>query len=307
MITVQTCNLSKKFESTWVVQNVNLSISEGCVFGFLGRNGSGKTTTLRMLLGLLKPSLGTAHIVGHCTVHARKQAALCVGALIDARSNYENLTGKENLEITRKLLDLKVSCIARALSLVDLDRDANKLVAHYSLGMRQRLGIARAMLASPKLLILDEPMNGLDPEGVAQMRTIIRSLPTQENLTVMLSSHNLAEVQQMATHIGVMHAGQLVLQGALKELIGALPTTLSIRSSDLASTFAKLCVAGFTPTWAPDRDMLSVISQNVDRDAAHLSRTVQTNSVSLLELSAKRATLEDLYLHSRTEIRTSLC
>jgi lantibiotic transport system ATP-binding protein len=307
MITVQTCNLSKKFESTWVVQNVNLSISEGCVFGFLGRNGSGKTTTLRMLLGLLKPSLGTAHIVGHCTVHARKQAALCVGALIDARSNYENLTGKENLEITRKLLDLKVSCIARALSLVDLDRDANKLVAHYSLGMRQRLGIARAMLASPKLLILDEPMNGLDPEGVAQMRTIIRSLPMQENLTVLLSSHNLAEVQQIATHIGVMRAGQLVLQGGLKEMIGTLPTTLSIRSSDLTSTFAQLSVTGFAQVWATDRDLISVRSHDADGDAARISQTVQTSRVSLLELSTRHATLEDLYLNSCDESEATSC
>ncbi len=304
---VQTSSLGKKFGSSWAVQNMNLHIGERSVFGFLGRNGSGKTTTLRMLLGLLRPSVGTAHIADYCTVRARMQVALCVGALIDARSVYENLTGKENLELTRKLLGLNSSCIIRALGLVDLHVDANKLVAYYSLGMRQRLGLARAMLAKPKLLILDEPMNGLDPEGIAQMRTIIRSLPEQENLTVLLSSHNLAEVQQMATHIGVMHEGQLVLQGALKKLIERLPTTLSVRSSDLTKSFASLHAAGFTPTWASDHRLINVISHNVDQDAAQISRAVQSATVSLWELSTKPATLEDLYLHARSAAEASVC
>ncbi|RYG07832.1 MAG: ATP-binding cassette domain-containing protein, partial [Caulobacteraceae bacterium] len=212
-LAIHTDSLTRRFGRRTAVQGIDLAVPAQAVYGFLGRNGAGKTTTLKMLLGLLRPSDGSARVCGIDVVRDRIGAARRVGALLEAHGFYRNLTGRENLELTRALLDVPSTEVDRVLTLMELRDDAGRAVADYSLGMRQRLGLARAMMGAPPVLILDEPTNGLDPEGIADMRRFLRALPDATGATVLLSSHLLGEIEQTATHIGILAQGRLVLQG----------------------------------------------------------------------------------------------
>ncbi len=215
---VETAGLTKRFGGRPAVENLDLRVPRGAVFGFLGQNGAGKSTTIRLLLGLLKPDAGVIRIFGRDLARHRLEAAQSVGALVETPFQYDHLTGRENLDITRRLLGLPDREADRVLELVGLASAADRMAGGYSLGMRQRLGVARALLGSPKLLILDEPTNGLDPEGILAMRAMLASLPERAGTTVLLSSHMLSEVEQVATHIGLMQAGHLLLQGPIAEV-----------------------------------------------------------------------------------------
>ena len=165
--------------------------------------------------GLLRPDAGTIRIAGFDVIHQRMQAARKVGALLEAQGFYPHLSGRENLVLSRRLLGLPVVDVDRVLDVVGMTADASRRVGDYSLGMRQRLGLARALLGAPPVLILDEPTNGLDPEGIADMRRFLRALPDRANVTVLLSSHLLSEIEQTATHVGILNHGQLVLELSL--------------------------------------------------------------------------------------------
>lgn len=213
---VETRQLSKTFGRRRVVQNVDLKVRESSIYGLLGPNGAGKTTILKMLLGLLRPSTGQVRLFGE----PWKRAHLAkVGALIETPSLYGHLTGRENLEVHRRLLGLQRERIDEVLDIVGLgDVEDRKRASQYSLGMKQRLGIAIALLNRPELLILDEPTNGLDPIGIREMRSLIRSLADQ-GMTVILSSHILSEVAQIVEDVAIISEGQLRYQGSLSELI----------------------------------------------------------------------------------------
>jgi ABC-2 type transport system ATP-binding protein len=215
---IQTQGLSRSFGDRQVVCGLDLSVPEQVVYGFLGPNGAGKTTTIRMLLGLIHPTSGSISFFGKPAVSGDWHRLEKVGALVEAPSLYPNLTGRENLEVVRRMLDLPRVNIDRVLGIVKLSNDANRLVRHYSLGMQQRLAIALAMLNQPKLLILDEPTNGLDPFGIQEIRDLIRDIPEKEGVTVFLSSHLLSEVELMATHVGIIRSGSLRFQGPLARL-----------------------------------------------------------------------------------------
>lgn len=217
-LAVETSNLQKSFGEQIAVDQVDLHIPCGAVYGFLGRNGAGKTTTIRLLLGLLRPDGGTVRLLGHDLGQDRLAALLQVGALVETPSHYDHLTGRQNLDVTRRLLALPPAETDRVLELVGLKTAADRRVGGYSLGMRQRLGVARAMLGSPRLLVLDEPTNGLDPYGIADMRALLTDLPRRCGTTVLISSHILLEVEQCATHVGLMHAGRLLLQSSMHDL-----------------------------------------------------------------------------------------
>jgi ABC-type multidrug transport system ATPase subunit len=291
---VETRALGKRFQSRWAVAGVDLQVAPGQIFGFLGRNGAGKTTTIRLMLGLLRPTAGAVRIFGHDVATDRLAAARLTGSLLEARATYDNLTGRENLDGTRRLLGLPASEIDRTLEIVDMAGAADRRMGHYSLGMRQRLGLARALLGGPRLLVLDEPMNGLDPDGIRDMRAVIRQLPERSGVTIFLSSHLLSEVQQTATHIGLMHDGRLVLQGPISDLLARAVPELFLRASDLGKAQAILAAEGLGPR--PEGEGLAIRLAGGDAAAAAINRRLVTAGVDVHELTVRQGTLESLYL-----------
>jgi ABC-2 type transport system ATP-binding protein len=200
------------------LDNINLQVEQGSVYGFLGPNGAGKTTTLRLLLGLLRKQQGSIEIFGKEFESDKLNILKRLGSLIEQPSLYAHLTAKENLEVYRRIYACAKNRIDEVLELVSLTYTKNKKIKQFSLGMKQRLSIAVALLHAPQLLLLDEPTNGLDPNGIIEIRELIKKLNKEEGVTVLVSSHILAEVEKMATHVGIIHKGKLVFQGGLSEL-----------------------------------------------------------------------------------------
>ena len=208
---LKTTDLCKTFKGQIAVNNVSLNIEKNSVYGLLGPNGAGKSTTLKMITGMMRPTSGSIEFDGH--QWSRKDLAR-IGALIETPPLYDNLTAKENLEVRVTMLGLSKSRIEQVLEVVDLTDTGKKRAGHFSLGMKQRLGIALALINNPELLILDEPMNGLDPLGIQDLRNLIRSFP-EKGITVILSSHILSEVEQIADHIGIISRGVLGYSGKI--------------------------------------------------------------------------------------------
>lgn len=225
---IESENLTRRFGALTALDAVSLHIPEGSVYGFLGRNGAGKTTWIKLVLGLLRPDAGLVRVRGIDVARNRMASARQIGALLEAHGFHPHLRGRENLDLTRRLLGLPATEIDRVLEVCGLRDDGARRVADYSLGMRQRLGLARALLGAPPVLLLDEPTNGLDPEGIADMRTFLRELPDRSGATVLVSSHLLGEVEQIATHVGILSAGRLVREGRLAALKAASGTRVEI-------------------------------------------------------------------------------
>lgn len=216
---VKTNGLTKRYKDACAVSNLSMTVREGRIYGFLGPNGAGKSTTLKMLLSLVLPTAGEIDIMGkRLTSKTRLELLRDMGSLIESPSYYGHLTAAENLRILQTLLDVPKENIDKVLGIVRLDRQQSKKVSAYSLGMKQRLGLASAILAFPKILILDEPTNGLDPAGIQEMRELIKSLPKQYGMTVIVSSHLLSEIDQMAEDVGIIANGKMMYQGALENL-----------------------------------------------------------------------------------------
>lgn len=216
---LETNHLSKQSGNTYRVNDLSMTVPENCVYGFLGPNGAGKSTTLKMILGLIHPSQGSIKLFGTVMNSANRLSILRqTGSLIENPGGYGHLTGLENMQIIQKLKGVNEAEISSALKTVRLYEQRDKKLSNYSLGMKQRLGIAMAILGNPKLLILDEPTNGLDPAGIQEMRQLICSLPKERNMTVIISSHLLSEIEQMADQVGIIHHGRMLYQGSLADL-----------------------------------------------------------------------------------------
>ncbi len=216
---VRTEGLTKRYGEVCSVNRLDMCVSEGRVYGFLGPNGAGKSTTLKMLLNLVTPTAGEIELFGQrMSARSRRSILQNIGSLIESPSYYGHLTARENLEILQTLLSVPKANIGEVLRIVRLDGQEKKRVAAYSLGMKQRLGLASALLSFPKLLILDEPTNGLDPAGIQEMRELICSLPKAYGMTVIVSSHLLSEIDQMAEDIGIIANGRMMYQGPLNRL-----------------------------------------------------------------------------------------
>jgi ABC superfamily ATP binding cassette transporter,ABC protein len=216
---LETNHLSKQSGNTYRVNDLSMAVPENCVYGFLGPNGAGKSTTLKMILGLIHPSQGSIKLFGKVMNSANRLSILRqTGSLIENPGGYGHLTGLENMQIIQKLKGVNEAEISSALKTVRLYEQRDKKLSNYSLGMKQRLGIAMAILGNPKLLILDEPTNGLDPAGIQEMRQLICSLPKERNMTVIISSHLLSEIEQMADQVGIIHHGRMLYQGTLADL-----------------------------------------------------------------------------------------
>ncbi|WCN36389.1 ABC transporter ATP-binding protein [Aneurinibacillus uraniidurans] len=210
-VVIKTTDLTKMYDNQKSVDRVNMTVKQGEIYGFLGRNGAGKTTTIRMLLGLIKPTCGQIEIFGENLFTNQKEILRRIGSIVEVPGFYENLTARENLLINAKIMGIhKKYAIEEALEIVGLQDETGKLVGKYSLGMKQRLGIARALLHYPELLILDEPTNGLDPIGIKEMRRLIKSLAEERKITILISSHILSEIEQIADRMGIIHEGRLL-------------------------------------------------------------------------------------------------
>ncbi|MBW4890487.1 ABC transporter ATP-binding protein [Mucilaginibacter sp. HMF5004] len=215
---INTEGLSFTFGNQQVVKSVSLRVPAGSIYGFLGPNGAGKTTTIKLLLNLLRPESGSIHIFDQ-ELQANREAILGqTGSLIEQPAIYAHMTGRENLKNRAMLLQVPTIRVNEMLALVQLTAAADKKAGRYSLGMKQRLGIALALLSNPKLLILDEPTNGLDPNGIIEMRELLIKLARDHGKTVFISSHMLAEINKMATHVGIIHQGKMMFQGSIEEL-----------------------------------------------------------------------------------------
>jgi lantibiotic transport system ATP-binding protein len=296
MLAIETRNLTRRFGPVLAVDDVSLSVPKGCVYGFMGRNGAGKTTTLKMLLGLIRADQGTIRIAGVDAIADRLGAARRMGALLEAHGFYAHLSGRENLDLTRSLLGLKRAEVDRVLGIVNLSRDADRRVGGYSLGMRQRLGIARALLGSPQVLILDEPTNGLDPDGIADMRGFLRDLPARSNATVLQSSHLLSEVELVADRVGILHRGRLVLQDDLSTLRAGQAPRLRLGCNAPDRAYVMISEQGLS--MAPDAEGGIITLKPADdtrKVARELNAALIQAGIGVHELSPCPRSLEDIY------------
>lgn len=218
-VVIRTTDLTKIYGNQKSVDHVNMTVRQGEIYGFLGRNGAGKTTTIRMLVGLIKPTSGQIEIFGENLFAKHKEILRRIGSIVEVPGFYGNLTARENLLINAKIMGVhKKHAIDETLEVVGLQDETRKLVGNYSLGMKQRLGIARALLHYPELLILDEPTNGLDPIGIKEMRRLIKSLAAERKITILISSHILSEIEQLADRMGIIHQGKLLEEMAMDQL-----------------------------------------------------------------------------------------
>lgn len=295
-LAVETLSLSRRFGRQCAVRDLDLAAPAGSVFGFLGANGAGKTTTLKMILGLLQPSSGKAMVCGLDVIKQRSRAARQVGALLEAQGFYPELTAVENLDLTRRLLNLPASEIDRVLEIVAMGYAANRRVGGFSLGMRQRLGIARALIGSPGVLILDEPTNGLDPDGIIDMRQFLSALPSRANATVLVSSHLLSEVEQTATHLAIVEKGRLVLQGRIGDLLATVPAEVALDTDAPERTSAIAAGLGFQPAEDGDGARL-VYKQGIESRTAcgALTSALNEAGITVFALAPKPPSLEAVY------------
>lgn len=291
---IETHDLCKQYGNALRVAHLDLNVPEGSVYGFLGPNGAGKSTTLKMILGLVQPTAGSIRVLGKQMNRTNRLAVLRqVGSLIESPSYYGHLTGEENLRIVQTLRGVPEKSIREVLQIVRLDDQRGKKVAHYSLGMKQRLGLAAALLGYPRLLILDEPTNGLDPAGIQEMRELIRSLPGRFGMTVVVSSHLLSEIDQMADHVAIIREGELVFQDSLEVLHGHSRHHLALRTSNNA--VARSLLAGQSVTCREEESYL-ILPILPDETAAQLTRFLAENQLGVVRLEERQKSLEDIFL-----------
>lgn len=296
MTIIETQNLDFAFsKDDLVLKGLNLQVEQGSIYGFLGPNGSGKTTTIRLLLGLLPSSKENVKLFGHNLQDNRINILSKTGSLIEQPSLYEHLSGFDNLEITRRIRNANKNRIDKALELVDLKTASEKKVKEYSLGMKQRLGLAIALLSEPELLILDEPVNGLDPNGIIEIRELLLKLNKENGITIFLSSHLLSEIEKIVTHLGVLSKGKLVFQGQyndLKELQNK-SATIHIETSDNQKSFEIISAKFQAPSLLNSH--LMVHYQDKEQIAAICKLLVETN-IDIYKMQLHNNDLENIFL-----------
>lgn len=287
---VTTENLTKQYREELSINHLNLAIPEGQVYGFLGPNGAGKTTTMKMLLGLVHPTEGNIKIYNQPVNQKNRLEILQhVGSLIESPSYYGHLTATENLEIVRSLRKLPKEEIDEVLNIVRLNDVSKKQVSKFSLGMKQRLGIAAALMGKPKLLLLDEPTNGLDPAGIQEIRELIKSLPARYGMTVVVSSHLLSEIDQMADYVGIIRKGEIVFQNSLSALHKKSSRNLALRTDNNTKALTLL------PDAKQDRDYL-ILPRLSDKEASEVSLQLAKFGVGIVRMEQREKSLEDIFL-----------
>lgn len=290
---IETRNLSYQFGTQLVLDQVSLKVREGSIYGFLGPNGAGKTTTIKVLLSLLQTDNEKVYLFGKDLNKNRIKILSGIGSLIEQPAIYPHLSGKENLLNRAMLLRVNAGRVSEILDLVSLKEHANKKAGNYSLGMKQRLGIALALLNDPKLLILDEPTNGLDPNGIIEIRQLIRKLVEERGKTVFISSHLLSEVEKMVSHIGIINRGKLLFQGTIEELNNLSKKQLEIQTNDLISSMGLLCKHGHQAEISKDKILIPY--QSLDQ-SAEINSLLVSNDHKVYNLGISKQNLENLFL-----------
>ena len=296
---IETKALCKQYGPHTAVDHVELHVPQGCVYGFIGPNGAGKSTTMKMLLGLIHPTAGRVRLLGQeLTEKSRLPLLRQTGSLIESPAGYLHLTAQENLEIVADLKGVPHKDIGRVLDIVHLTQDRNRRVGQYSLGMKQRLGIAMALLGSPKLLILDEPTNGLDPAGIQEMRALIRNMPAATGATVMISSHLLGEIEQMVEQVGIIDHGHILFEGPLTELQRHSRGNVTLRLLDPAKAAPILRANGLT---THSDSYVVTLPPLQDALLADLVQKLAACGAGVVELTPHTKTLEEIFLSLTSE------
>lgn len=291
---VKTKNLSKKYKHSTVVDNISLEVMKGEIYGFLGPNGAGKTTTIRMLLGLIKSSNGEIRINGKSVTKNRIEVLKNVGSLVESPSYYGNLTAFENLKVIARIREIPDVRINEVLQIVGLNTTKNKLAKNFSLGMKQRLGIGAAILGNPELLILDEPTNGLDPAGIEEIRELIKSFPKKFGMTVIISSHLLSEIDQMATHVGIINKGRLIFQGEMSSLRNLNQSCIHFYVEEIRKTQQLLTNRNVKFN---DHSNGFTMSKLGCKEVAAINKLLVENEISVYRIEEHKESLEKVFLN----------
>ena len=274
------------------LSDINMRVEQRSIYGFLGPNGSGKTTTLSLLLGLLRQQEGSIRLFGQHIGTNRTAILKKVGTLIESPSLYAHLTARENLEVYRRVYGMPQQRIAEVLQTVGLTDTGSKTVKKFSLGMKQRLAVALALLPRPELLILDEPTNGLDPSGIIELRELIRKLNREEGITILVSSHILAEIEKMVSHIGIIYGGRMLFQGSLKEFQQNQSQRLEIQTSDNEAAMEIL------KAYKPEKlEQKIAVSLSDFSEVAGVNRLLMQMNLDVYLLHPKQNDLEQLFIN----------
>lgn len=293
---LRTTNLSKHYKNKKAVNGVNINVKKGDIYGFLGQNGAGKTTTIRMIMGLIKPTQGEVSLFGQKILPGQFSHYARIGSIIETAGFYPNLTAAENLEIHRRLMGVtNKNYLEEALELTGMTYVRNKKVKGFSLGMKQRLGLSRALLHRPELLILDEPTNGLDPVGIKEIRKLILDLSMKQKITVLVSSHILSEIQQIATRIGIIHDGTLVEEIEFEALKKKSRSYIELQiNDDKKASFLLEKSLGITDYKIIEKGTIRIYERL--NESALFNRVLLENGLEISGMSVMNDTLEDYFL-----------
>ncbi|WP_316843132.1 ABC transporter ATP-binding protein [Pedobacter psychrodurus] len=291
---IETVGLNFNFGNQVIVKDLSLQVPKGSIYGFLGPNGAGKTTTIKILLNLLKSPSDQVFIFGK-EINSNRIATLKrVGALVEQPAIYGHLTGKENLINRCILLGIKKTKADEMLALVGLTEASNKKASKYSLGMKQRLGIAQALISDPELLLLDEPTNGLDPNGIIEVRNLMIDLAVKHQKTILVSSHLLAEIERTATHVGIINKGELLFQGTIEELHLLSKPVLEIEVDNIGNASALITKSGYEIITQTDKKI--TVPFTSAQNSGELNTLLIQNGFTVSSLYQQRKDLENLFL-----------
>lgn len=293
-LAIQTVGLNHHFGSQAVVRDLSLQVPKGSIYGFLGPNGAGKTTTIKILLNLLQSPADTVFVFGKELNHNRIACLAKMGSLVEQPAIYGHLTGLENLRNRCILLGINKGKADEMLNLVGLKEAAHKKAGKYSLGMKQRLGIALALIGDPELLLLDEPTNGLDPNGIIEIRNLMIKLVTEYGKTILVSSHLLAEIERTATHVGIINKGQLLFQGTINELHDLSKPSIKIEVNDQALAHNVLTTNG--TEIISEKDGVINVAYKSKADMGQLNTLLIQNGLTVYSIGTEKKDLEHLFL-----------
>src|SRR5436305_10880768 len=286
-------NLTKVIGKRTIVDSVSFELRAGELFGFLGPNGAGKTTTIRMLVGLIRPTAGSVTIDGHDVRRDFEAAMRCVGGIVENPDLYRFMTGRENLEHFARMLRVNRSEIERVAELVSLAHRLDQRVGTYALGMRQLLGIAQALLGDPKLLILDEPANGLDPAGIREIRELLRNLASERQMSIFISSHLLAEIELTCDRVAIIHKGRILREGSVRDLISSR-REMELRVDDVAKAVAIATDRNLTYRTDTDRIWIAI----EEPDAPPLITAFVEAGINVFHAQRRTQSLEEMFLEA---------
>ena len=303
---LRTYDLTKKYKNCTAVESLNMSINQGEIYGFLGENGAGKTTTIRMIMGLIKKSGGEIELFSQKYSNKNRELLKRIGSMIEYPGFYPNLTAKENLDIHRRMMGIQdKTCIIDALKTTGIEDVGNKKVKEFSLGMKQRLGISRAILHHPEFLILDEPTNGLDPRGIKEIRDLILDLNGKQGITFLISTHILSEIQEMATKIGIINRGTLLEEVSYEELQKRNRHYINLKiNNDRKASFIlenKLDIHDYE-IWEKNSIRIYEKLENI----SYMNKELVSNDIEVKEIGIKIDSLEDYFLKlvGKNQMRT---